>query len=73
MHSYFEKKAIIDRVIGGTQEKPNTELVSVWKIDDLSQWAWENWYNYKDVKILNRWIIGESLPDGVWEIMVLTD
>jgi hypothetical protein len=29
MHSYFEKKAIIDRVIGGTQEKPNTELVSV--------------------------------------------
>lgn len=73
MHSYFEKKAIIDKVIGWTQEKPNTELVAVWKIDNLSQWASENWYNYKDVKILNRWIVGESLPDGVWEIKVLVD
>jgi membrane-bound lytic murein transglycosylase D len=73
MHSYFEKKWVIDKIIGGTHEKPETTLVSVWKIDDLAVWASSQDLNYKDLKLLNRWIVGESLPEGEWKIKVLAN
>ena len=71
MHSYFEKKDFIDRVIWWVHEKPLTEKVSVWAIDDIAKWSMENGYNYKDVKVLNRWIVWNTLPEGNWEITIL--
>jgi membrane-bound lytic murein transglycosylase D len=71
MHSYFEKKTVIDKIIGWTHDEPDTQLVNVWKIDDLSEWAKDKGFSYKDVKILNRWIIWDSLPEGNWEIKIL--
>lgn len=71
MESYFEKKDIIDKLIGGVYEKPNTTTILVSSIDDLSEWAQRNGYNYRDIKVLNRWIIGETLPEGEWEITIL--
>lgn len=71
MQSYYEKKAVIDKLIGWVYEIPNTQLISVWQIDDLALWASENWYKYKDIKTLNRWIVWDSLPDWVWDITTL--
>ena len=71
MLSYFERKEFIDRLIGWIPEKPHTKEVSVSQISDLAVWSQENGYNYKDVKIFNRWIIWESLPQGDWKIRVL--
>jgi membrane-bound lytic murein transglycosylase D len=73
MHSYFEKKWVIDKIIGWTHKKPETTLVSVWKIDDLAVWASSQDLNYKNLKLLNRWIVGESLPEGEWEIKILSN
>ena len=36
-------------------------------------WALEQGYTYKDVKVLNPWIIGRSLPKGEWEIELPKD
>jgi len=71
MLSYFEKQDLINKIIWWVHTKPNTEIVFAWKIDDLAAWSEENGYNYKTVKVMNRWIIWESLPDGDWEIEVL--
>ena len=71
MQSYFEKKKVIDKIIGGIHEKPETLLVWVWEIKDLALWAKEKNYNYKEIKILNRWIVGDSLPEWEWEIKIL--
>ena len=73
MQSYFEKQALIDKIIGWTYEKPDTELILVSGIEDIASWAKGHGYNYKDIKILNRWIVGDSLPDGNWEITVLSN
>lgn len=73
MHSYFEKKWVIDKVIWWVHEKPDTKLISVWEITDLHLWAESQGYNYKDIKILNRWIIGDNVPEGEWEIKILTN
>lgn len=73
MHSYFENKTVIDKLIWWVNEIPATEIVTVSAIDDLALWSSENGYKYKDIKTLNRWIVWESLPDGVWEITVLQE
>jgi len=73
MQSYFENKTVIDKIIWWVHEIPNTEIVTVWEVDDLTVWSSENGYKYKDIKILNRWILWDSLPDGVWDIKVLVD
>lgn len=71
MLSYFDKKKIIDTLIWWLHEIPDTKTVKVWKIDNISQWASSQWYSYKDIKILNRWIIGSSLPEWEWELLIL--
>jgi len=71
MQSYYENKSVIDRLIWWVHEIPDIELVSVWEISDLALWASNNDYTYKDIKILNRWILWNSLPEGDWEITVL--
>ncbi len=43
-------------------------------IASISDWAFEQGYQYKDVKVLNPWLIGRSIPDGTWQIALpLTD
>ena len=73
MLSYFDKKAIIDKIIGGVHQIPNTRTIQVTQIDDLASWCKEYSYSYKDIKILNRWIISESLPEWDWDITILLD
>jgi len=71
MQSYYENKSVIDTLIWWVHELPDIELVSVWEIPDLALWANDNGYTYKDIKILNRWILWDSLPKWDWEITVL--
>jgi len=71
MLSYFEREDFINTLIGWVHKKPNTKVLKVWKIDNIPQWASSKWYRYKDIKILNKWIVGQSLPEGEWEILVL--
>ena len=71
LQSYFERKEIIDKLIGGVYKKPETTTILVSSIDNLAEWSKRNGYKYKDIKNLNRWIVGESLPEGNWEIAIL--
>lgn len=71
MQSYFEKKDVIDKIIWGVYETQETQKISVWKVDDIALWAKQNGYSYKDIKILNRWIVWKTLPEGDWEITIL--
>ncbi len=73
MKSYLNSKTVIDKIIGWVYKKPETKILSVWQIDNLSEWTQINGYSYKDIKILNRWIIWDSLPEWEWEIRVLID
>ncbi len=39
-------------------------------IADLSAWAAELGCTFKTIKVLNYWIVKNSLPDGTWELML---
>ncbi|MPN01492.1 hypothetical protein SDC9_148701 [bioreactor metagenome] len=39
-------------------------------IPDLYEWASKNKNLYKDVKLLNPWILTDQLPAGKWEITI---
>ncbi len=71
MQSYMDRKDTIDTFIGGVQEIPNTKIIEVQEVPDLALWSQMNNISYKDVKILNRWIIGDSLSSWNWNITVL--
>jgi len=71
MQSYFEKKWVIDKLIGWVYDVPETQKLKLEKIDDILAWSVKNGYNYRDIRMLNPWILGNSLPDGDWEIQVL--
>jgi membrane-bound lytic murein transglycosylase D len=48
---------------------PETKTVSVnGPIASIADWALAQGYSYKDVKILNPWIVGRTLPSGNWQI-----
>jgi len=68
---YFQKKPIIDGIIGGVYNKPDTVTIQTQGIENLLEWSIENDYNYRDIKILNPWILGDSIPSWDWEIIVL--
>lgn len=72
LQSYFENKVVIDKIIWWTYKSPLTENIRIWKIEDLSLWSKEKWYNFKDIKNLNKWIIGNSLSEWDWNIKILT-
>ena len=43
-------------------------------ISSISDWAFGQGYQYKDVKVLNPWLAGRSIPEGTWQIALpLTD
>ena len=71
IESYFDRKDIIDKIIWWVYDVPDTTTILVTSIEDLASWCKRNWYNYKDIKILNRWIVWESLPEGNWEVTIL--
>lgn len=73
MKSYYEKKWLIDKLIWWVYEAPNTQIIRVWNIDDISLWVQENGYKYSDIKNLNRWIIWDTLPEWEWDIKILKD
>ncbi len=37
-------------------------------IASIADWAFSQGYLYKDVKVLNPWLIGRSIPDGAFQI-----
>jgi hypothetical protein len=51
-------------------EAPKTKDIQVGKITSLKDWSNSKWYTYANIKNLNSWIIGDSLPDGKWVIKV---
>ncbi len=71
IESYFENRGVIDALIGWVYKKPQIEKVSVNKIDDLYTWASTYNQNYKTLKIMNPWILGDSLPEWEWIITIL--
>ena len=71
LESYFERKDIIDKLIWWVYKVPKTTTILVSSIEDLAAWSKRNGYKYKDIKNLNRWIVGESLSDWNWEITIL--
>lgn len=68
---YFEKKSLIDKIVWWVYSIPETQVVQVSEIENLVSWCIENGYNYRDVKVLNPWILGNTLPEGEWNIKVL--
>jgi hypothetical protein len=55
-------------------ELPDTKVVRVnGPISQINDWALAQGYTYKDVKVLNPWIVGRSLPAGNWEIELPQD
>lgn len=71
MLSYEERKKVIDKLIGGVYERPQTKIIRISSIDDIWNWCMQNNINIKDFKLLNPWIVGNVLPAWDWEIQVL--
>jgi hypothetical protein len=71
INDYFNKKWLIDPIIWWIYKKPNTEIIKVTSIANLILWSNEKWQNYKTIKILNPWILWDSVPLWKWEIKVL--
>lgn len=49
---------------------PETKIVVVTRIDDIAAWARSQGSSYKEIKLLNPWMINRSLPEGTWAIEV---
>ena len=68
--SYFQRKAVIDNLIGGVYSPAKTKNISVGKIENLMKWSQENGFVYQEVRNLNPWILWNQLPEGNWEVSV---
>lgn len=68
---YYNKKSYIDKIIWWVYKNPETKVVKLWKVSDLKSWAKDNWQNYQTIKILNPWILKDSLPEWDWEVKIL--
>lgn len=71
IQDYESKKSSINTLIGWQYNVPKTHILKVGKIDNLESWAKEIGQNYQVIKNLNQWILGNSLPEGNWEVTVL--
>ncbi len=49
----------------------DTKIVKVGEIKDIVKRSQKEWYNFKEIKTLNPWILGNSLPKGRWELVVV--
>lgn len=68
---YFENKKIIDKLIGGVYTMPDVRYEEIGSIENLLEWSIQHWYNYRDIKNLNPWILWNTLPEWQWKIKVL--
>ena len=71
IESYFDNRTVIDAIVGWVYQKPETEKISLDTAIDLYQFAAEHNQNYKTLKIMNPWILGDSLPEWKWIITIL--
>ena len=71
IESYFDNRTVIDAIVGWVYQKPETEKIPLGTAIDLYQFAAEHNQNYKTLKIMNPWILGDSLPEWDWEITIL--
>lgn len=71
IQDYESKKSYIDKIIGWVYKEPKTEIIKIWKVDDLKKWALDNWQNYQTIKTLNMWIKKDFLPEWKWELKIL--
>lgn len=71
IQDYESNKSYIDKIIGWVYTEPRTEIIKVWKVEDLKKWAIDNWQNYQTIKILNMWIKKDFLPEWNWELKIL--
>ncbi len=71
MKDYESKKWFIDKIIWDKYYPPKTKTIKVEKIDNLYDFAIKQNENYKTIKLLNPWIIWDSLPEGKWEIKIM--
>lgn len=71
IESYFDNRAVIDAIIWGVYQKPETEEILVTEAIDLYAWAKAYNQNYKTLKIMNPWILWDSLPEWEWNITIL--
>lgn len=72
MQSYFQKKDFIDRVIGGVYSLPSTQELELSEISDIKQWCLENNLSYQNFRLLNPWVLGNTLPEWNWKIKILS-
>jgi hypothetical protein len=47
-----------------------TKSMSVKQIADIADRARQNNFGYYEIKKLNPWIVGNSLPEGKWDIEI---
>lgn len=71
LKEYEKNKSLIDSLIWWIYTHPQIKNITVNKIDNLVSWSKENNYNYKDLILLNQWIIWDWLPEWEWNIKVL--
>ena len=71
IESYFDNRTVIDAIVGWVYQKPETKKISLSTAIDLYQFAAEHNQNYKTLKIMNPWILGDSLPEWEWTITIL--
>jgi len=71
IESYFQNRWVIDAIIGWVYKKPDIQKVEINRIDNLFSWAQSYNQNYKTLKILNPWILWDSLPEWNWTINIL--
>lgn len=70
IESYETSKNVFDKIIGGVYKKPNIDIVEISGPQKLLDWSLQNGYMYRDVRMLNRWILWDTLPEGKWKIRV---
>jgi hypothetical protein len=69
--NYSDNKKIIDLMVWDKFTIPETKIIQEWEIPDLVKWANEKWQSYNNIRLLNPWIKGTSLPTWNWEIKIL--
>ncbi len=69
--NYSDNKKIIDLMVWDKFTIPETKIIQEWEIPDLVKWANEKWQSYNNIRLLNPWIKGTSLPAWEWEIKIL--
>lgn len=69
--NYLDNKKVIDLIVWETFSLPTTESKNVEKVENLVEWSNSNGQSYNNVKLLNPWIIWNTLPEWNWDIKIL--